>query len=71
MNNKFSEMDVLTLGKALNELIQHEKTGFLQDGIIRTIAEEAGTQAINVFNTEYALLREIANRWGAITGQVK
>ena len=43
------------------EFKQHEKTGVLQDGILRNIIDEI--DGIDIINVEHALLRELAGRW--------
>lgn len=58
----FIEMSDNDLRKAFEEYLQHETTGALHDGILRNIADQDNS-AMSVFNTESALLREIANRW--------
>ena len=51
------------LRQAYEEFREHEKIGFLQEGIIRALSDQLGEKATNVFEAEYALLREMASRW--------
>ena len=64
LKQEFLEMTDIELQKAFEEFKDHERTGILKDGIIRGIADnfEDGL-IINIFNVEYALLREISYRW--------
>jgi hypothetical protein len=58
---KFMEMEDSELRVAFVEFKQHEKTGVLQDGILRNIID--GIDGIDIINVEHALLRELAGRW--------
>jgi hypothetical protein len=58
---KFMEMKDSELRIAFVEFKQHEKTGVLQDGILRNIIDEI--DGIDIINVEHALLRELAGRW--------
>lgn len=58
---KFMEMEDSELRVAFVEFKQHEKTGVLQDGILRNIIDEI--DGIDIINVEHALLRELAGRW--------
>lgn len=59
----FAQMEDEELRTTFEEYSQHSRTGILPDGTIRTIADSLGEQSINIFNTEYALLREMAIRF--------
>lgn len=61
--DRFSQMSDEELRTAFEEYRQHERTGVLPDGIIRDVSDSMGEQAINIFNTEHALLREMAMRF--------
>ena len=63
---KFMEMEDSELRVAFVEFKQHEKTGVLQDGILRNIIDEIDGidgDPLVIINVEHALLRELAGRW--------
>ena len=61
---RFMIMKDSELRMAFEEFLVHEKTGVLQDGIIRNIVDEINdSNPLVIINVEHALLREMAGRW--------
>lgn len=63
ITERFAQMNDEELRTAFEEYRQHDRTGVLPEGIIRNISNSLGEHSMNIFNTEYALLREMAMRF--------
>jgi hypothetical protein len=72
ITQQFREMDNFNLKCAFEELQQHEKTGILQNGIIRNMVDQLPDHSLNIINVEYALVKAISERWYQIirTGKI-